>query len=126
MKKVAIIAFLTIFLASCEKFDMKHPFRKESKSKPCAAVNKESLSPEIVAAFKAKYPTATDENWYNKDDNGFAATFTLNGKKTLAIFNNDGSFANEQEANNQEGNNQDGDHEDNDDKGCNCELEGED
>ncbi|MBA3664529.1 MAG: hypothetical protein H0W61_10020 [Bacteroidetes bacterium] len=123
MKKIAIVAFMTIFLTSCEKFDIKHPFKKEAKEKPCAIVTRESLNADVLAAFKVKYPTTTDETWYNKDNNGFAATFTLNGKKTLALFNNDGSFANEQEGDNQEGDHQDSN---NDDKGCSCELEGED
>ncbi len=121
MKKIAIIALLTVVFASCEKFDIKHPFRKEAKAKPCAVVNRESLSADILTAFKTKYPNATGETWYNKDNTGFAASFTLNGNKTLAFFNNDGSFAKEEVDNNQEGDHQDNN---NDDTGCSCELEG--
>ena len=87
MKKIAVIALITIVFASCEKFDIEHPFKKE---KPCAIVNRESLSAEILTAFKAKYPTATGETWFNKDNTGFCASFTVNGNKTLSLFSNDG------------------------------------
>ena len=59
----------------------------------------------------------------NKENSGYCASFTFNGNKTLALFNNDGSFAKEEVDNNQEVDHQDSDM---DDKGCSCELENED
>ena len=123
MKKIALLTLMAISLASCEKFDIKHPFKKENKEKPCAIVSRESLSAEILAAFKAKYPTATGETWFNKDNTGFCASFTVNGNKTLSLFSNDGSFVKEEVDSNQEGDHQDNN---NDDKGCSCEIESED
>ncbi len=123
MKKITLIVLIAIVFVSCEKSDITHPFKKENKAAPCAVVNRESLNATILSTFKTKYPNATGEIWFNKDNTGFVASFTLNGNKTLALFNNDGSFANEEMDTNQ-----DGDHQDNtnDDKGCSCDIEDED
>lgn len=117
MKKLLAIVLTLITLVSCEKVDL---LNKHKKDKPCAVVSAETMPSEVTASFRTKYSGVTAEKWFNKDNNGYCALFTINGKKTLSQFNNDGVFLNEETDAEQEGNHQD----DNDnDSECECETE---
>ena len=113
MKKIVAIAIGLTMLVACEKMDNK-------KNKPCPIVTKETIPPAVITSLDAKYPGNSVEKWFNKDNSGYCALFTLNGKKTLAQFNNDGTFVKEEIDVEQEGNHQDGK---TNDSGCECEME---
>lgn len=112
MKKIIILLAVLTSLTSCEKWN---PFNKDKKEKPCAIVSSEILPSEVIATFQIKYSGATVETWFNKDNTGYCALFIFNGLKTLAQFNNDGSFVNEEVE--QEG------EQESKDSGCECEIE---
>ena len=112
MKKLLIISLGLLVFASCEKW-------REHKEKPCPVVASTDVPSEVRKSFDAKYPGASVDTWFNKDNAFFCALFKLNGNETRAFFNNDGSFEKEEIDDNQQG-----DHQDNDnDEGCECEIE---
>ena len=114
MKRLLIIAIGITMLTACEKWH-------DRKDKPCPTVASESVPAEVKKSFDAKYPATSVDTWFNKDNNGYAASFTYNGNKTLAQFANDGTFQKEEvdgDNNNQQGNHHDKD----DDEGCECET----
>lgn len=120
MKKIVTIAISLTMLVACSKMENNNPFSKKEKHNSCAVVGSDVISANVLTAFQAKYPNATVDKWFNKDNTGFCALFTISGNKTLAQFNNDGSFVKEES--NLE---QDGNHQNNDESGgCECELEG--
>lgn len=119
MKKLLAIVLTLVTLVSCEKLDL---LSKHKKDKPCAVVAAETMPSKVTASFQTKYLGVTVEKWFNKDNNGYCALFTLNGKKTLSQFNNDGVFLNEETDVEQEGNHQD-DNDNDSDSGCECETE---
>jgi len=117
MKTLLIILIGLTTFTSCEKGNL---FDKNKKDKPCAVVSVETMPSSVTTAFQTKYPGITVEKWFNKDNTGYCALFTLNGKKTLSQFNNDGGFVKEESEVEQQGNHQDGN---NSDSGCECEIE---
>lgn len=120
MKKTIILSLALITcLTACEKMEL---FDRDKKDKPCAIVSSETLPSEVSVAFQTKYQGATVETWFNKDNIGYCALFTFNSVKTLAQFNNDGSFVKEETEVEQEGEHEDEDN----DSGCECEVEDDD
>lgn len=117
MKKLLVFLIGLTILSACEKGNL---FEKNKKDKPCAIVTPETMPSSVTTAFQKKYPGVTVEKWFNKDNTGYCALFTLNGKKTLTQFNNDGGFVREETEVEQQGNHQDGN---NNDSGCECETE---
>lgn len=107
---VLILAIATI-VVSCEK-------EKESKNL-CPVISEKAVPSSVISAFQQKYPNVIIEKWFNKDNKGYCAMFTFNGKETKALFDNNGNFQNEEIDN-------EGEHKDNDDNGCECETENED
>ncbi len=105
-----ILAIATI-IASCEK-------ENEHKTL-CPVISEKAVPSSVKSIFQEKYPNVTVKNWFNKDNNGYCALFIFNGKKTKALFDNNGSFQKEEVE-------QKGKHEDDDDNGCECETEDED
>lgn len=117
MKKLVFLFLLSASLFSCEKFDI---FDRE-KSEPCPTVSPESVPQVVKDAFAVKYPSTSVTTWYNRDNNGYAAAFTYNGTETLADFDNNGNFQNEEvDGDNNDGDHQDNDHQDTDEEGCDC------
>ena len=113
MKKLLIIVLGISLFTACEKRDRHH-------KKSCATVNSGAVPSQVTSGFKTKYPGVTVEKWYNKNNNGYAAQFTSNGKKTITSFNNNGVIVNENSNNNQQGYHQDNDNDNDSDKDCNC------
>jgi hypothetical protein len=93
MKK-AIVVLSVLFLVSCEKAGMRD-HDDDDDAKKCECVSNESVPATVQTAFKNKYTQNTAEKWFNKDNKGFTALFTQNGTKTLAQFDNDGTFRTE-------------------------------
>lgn len=120
MKKTIILSAVIIAsLTSCEKWEL---LDKDKKDVPCQIVSSESIPSAVSSAFQTKYQGATVETWFNKDNTGYCALFTLNGVKTLSQFDNNGNFVKEETEVEQEG-----EYEDNEnDTGCECEIENED
>ena len=120
MKKIVFIFAIAAIVASCEK-------EKEHKNL-CPVISAEAVPTSVSSAFREKYPNVIVEIWFNKDNSGYVAQFTLGGKETKAQFDNNGNFQNEdidQEGENEEVD-QEGEHEDNDeDNGCECDTEDE-
>jgi hypothetical protein len=122
MKKILILfSAIIIGLTSCEKMHDINLFHK--KDKPCAVVTADQIPSAVSSAFTAKYPGVSADKWFDKDGTGFSALFTMNGKKGLTQFNNDGSLVKEELDVDEQGDHQNGNHHDkNDDKGCECET----
>lgn len=119
MKQLAFIALTVILLTSCQKLKDINPFDKEKKETPCAVVSSEAVPQAVKDNFIVKYAGQTVTTWFDKDGTGFCAEFTLNGVKTLAQFNSDGTFVKEDSENHQ-----DGEHKDKSaGTGCSCEIE---
>lgn len=118
MKQLAFIAFTVILFTSCQKLKDINPFDKEKKETPCAVVSSEAVPQAVKDNFSVKYAGQTVTTWFNKDGSGFCAEFTQNGVKTLAQFNNDGTFVKEENDSHQEGGHKDK----NADTGCSCEV----
>ncbi len=112
MKKILFILAIATIIISCEK---------ETEHKNLCPVISDKVVPASVSrAFQQKYPNVIADKWFNKDNNGYCALFTFNGKETKALFDNNGNFQKEEI-------DQEGEHEDNDnDTGCECETEDED
>ena len=127
MKKSMILALGLLFMTfSCEKNDKEN----DSEDVPCAVVANADVPTTVSSAFEAKYAGRTVVKWFNKDNHGFAALFDVNGVKTLAEFNNDGTFVKEEideveEEEEHDGifGNHDEDDDENEDDGCECEME---
>ena len=85
MKKL-ILLFLSLqfILISCEK--------EHEREFPCPVVMADQVPSIVKESFGLKYPKITIDNWYNKDNTGYYASFQLNNIKTLASFKNDGTF----------------------------------
>ncbi len=115
MKTLLILAFGLVALVSCEKGNL---FDNNKKDKACPVVAVESIPENVNTSFQTKYPGATVDKWFNKDNKGYCALFILNSKKTLSQFNNDGEFIKEETNVEQEGN-----HQDSEDNECECETE---
>lgn len=95
MKKVILI-FSAAILVSCQKADMEGNESGDMETmNTCAVVSNDAVPNVVQDAFTAKYPQNKAEKWYNKDNNGFSALFTQNGSKTVAQFDNDGTFRTE-------------------------------
>jgi hypothetical protein len=93
MKKTIVILSV-IILASCQKANMTED-ESETSANTCQIVSHEAVPPAVQQAFATKYPDLTVEKWFNKDDKGFTAVFTRSENKTLAQFDNDGTFRTE-------------------------------
>lgn len=86
----------------------------------CPVVTTEQMPSAVLDSFAVKYPTAIVTTWFNKDNTGYCAAFTLDSIPTKALFRNNGTFVKqESEINND---NQTGNHQDNN-SGCECELQ---
>lgn len=105
-----ILAIATIVI-SCEK-------ENEHKNL-CLVISEKAVPSSVSSAFQEKYSNVVVEKWFNKDNNGYCALFTFNGKETKALFSNFGNFQKEEV-------DQKGEHEDNDDNGCKCDIENKD
>ena len=83
----------------------------------CPVVSAKDVPSSVISTFQGKYPNTIAETWFNKDNQGYCAVFTFNGKETKALFDNNGNFQKEEI-------DQEGDHEDDDDdNGCKCDTE---
>jgi hypothetical protein len=92
MKKT--ILFLSVIaFTSCQKTNMVEDESEESIS--CEVVTNETVPDVVQNAFTTKYPQTAAEKWFNKDNKGFSALFMQNGNKTLAQFDNNGTFRTE-------------------------------
>ncbi|MEO6488544.1 MAG: hypothetical protein ABIO04_01280 [Ferruginibacter sp.] len=107
-----LIVFATTFI-SCEKNEAK---------KLCPVVTTDYLPKVIITAFQQKYPTATANKWFNKDNKSYCALVIINGEKKLIEFDNIGNFIKEEIVTEQEGDHQD-DGDDDDDNECECETD---
>jgi hypothetical protein len=114
MKHLMLALSIVTVFSSCEKFEL---FDKEN---PCAIVAPEKIPSTVSESFKTKYPGVTVDTWFNKDNNGYAASFKKDGTERISLFDNDGNFQSEIDEDNDDDN--DGDHED----GCDCDSENED
>ncbi len=113
MKKVylpafLLIAFALVLVTSCEKQD-----------KACPVVASEQVPTAVTNSFTTKYAGAAVTTWFNKDNKGYCADFTLNGTEMKALFDNNGNFMEEEVEGKDD--HQSGNHADDD--GCECELE---
>jgi len=112
MKKLLILVLAFTIFTACEKL--------ERERKACPTISSEAVPSTVMITFTTKYSeTTVVKTWFNKDNKGYCALFTLNGKETKAFFDNNGNFQKEEIE-------QEGEHEDNDaddDSGCECELE---
>ena len=112
MKILLVISTSVFLFASCEKLNLF-----DKKDKPCTVLTQDAVPTAVVSSFQTKHPSTTVKKWFNKDDKGYAASFTSNGKGNVALFDNNGNFQEELE------NDEQGDHQDNDNEGCDCETE---
>ena len=112
MKQLIMLTVLAIAFASCEK--------KEGIKKSCPIVAADGLPKVVSSAFQAKYPTASVQKWFNKDNKGYCALVTINGIKKLIQFDNGGNFIKEETDIQQQGEHQDNE----DDNECECDTEG--
>ncbi len=117
MKKLIVILISFTILTACEKVNL---FERNKKDKLCPIVTTETIPSSVSTTFQTKYPGVVVEKWFNKDNTGYCALFTLNGKKTLSQFNNDGRFVKEEAEVDQQGNHQD---DNSKDSGCECKIE---
>lgn len=84
MKKILSILLLAVLMASCSGNKIKE----------------DEVPGAAVAAFKAKYPAATDTKWKTEKKDGktiYEAMFKNNGKEVEAEFAEDGTFLLEEE-----------------------------
>lgn len=108
MKKFIIALFpMAFILNACEK--------EHEREFPCPVVSANQVPINVQESFVAKYSKITVDNWYNKDNTGYYASFQLNSLKTVASFKNDGTFIAEKVQN------QKGQHHDHEDD-CGCEV----
>lgn len=110
MKHFLVILALVITFASCEK--------KEQKVL-CPVVSLDAVPAAVVSTFHEMYPNVTADKWFNKDNIGYSALFTINGTQKLIQFDNTGKFVKEEIDLNHEGDHQDVDQTDG---GCECET----
>jgi hypothetical protein len=98
------ILFVLFILISCNK---------AGKEKQCPKIANESVPADVIESLKDRYPSATVEAWFNKDDRAFTAFFHIKGTGIFCEYTPDGKLLKEQL----------GDDEDNSDGGCECEME---
>lgn len=97
-----LAAIATAALVSCEK-------EKAEKAENICPVVAASVVPQIVKdSFSVRYPATTVTTWFNKDNVGYCAYFTMGGIEKLSQFANNGSFVKEQIETNESGEHTDG------------------
>ena len=110
MKYLVLLPLFAIAFASCDK--------NEDTKNVCPVIAAEGLPKVVTSAFSAKYNGVSVQKWFNKDNKGYCALFTVTGTKKLAQFDNDGNFVKEKTDLQQEG-----EHQDNEDDGeCECDT----
>lgn len=95
MKTKAILILMTVgtlFIASCEKMKL---FEKNKKVKAYTAIGAEAVPQPVKDTYAARYPGASVETWYKKDNTTFAAKANPNNQVAFASFTKEGNFITE-------------------------------
>ena len=111
MKKILFILVVAATFVSCKK--------ENDNDNLCPSVSEKAVPPSVSNALREKYPTAIVEKWFNKDNKGYCALFTYNGKETKVLFDNNGIFQKQEIEGIDE-------KDDIDKDGCECDIENDD
>ncbi|MDQ6813179.1 MAG: hypothetical protein M3040_05555 [Bacteroidota bacterium] len=96
MKHLLVAAVIaTATLLSCEKEKVEAP------ENLCPVVAASAVPQTVKDSFLARYPAASVTTWFNKDNTGYCASFTVSGVEKLSQFANNGIFIKEQIENNE-------------------------
>jgi len=83
IKKVIIGISAVAILAACSKTGQRSL---------CPTLGTSEVPESVQQSFSARYPAATAEAWYNKDDEAYVAQFEQNSQQRLAYFEVDGEY----------------------------------
>lgn len=96
MKQFLLAMLLLTAISSCTQVNDLVPSTDDSISAKGTNIPASSIPVAVTSAFAAKYPTASGEiEWQREDGNTYKVKFWLGAQRWQAIFSSTGSFVSE-------------------------------
>ena len=95
MKKILFVFILAIVFSSCTQVRFLHVIYGNERN--WEIIPKQDVPAEVIKTFENKYQGNTATQWMKPSRNKYAASFTKNGKVTLAVFSTSGLLQDEED-----------------------------